>query len=55
MVRMFSAFTERKRMIGSPKKKRQHKHSPKYNDAIRKYKKSRERVPLPARATRPSK
>lgn len=40
---MFSAFTDaRKRMIGSPKKKRQHKHSPKYNDAIRKYKKSRE-------------
>jgi len=33
----------KKRMAGSPKRKKQHKVSPSYNDSIRMYKKSRER------------
>ena len=39
---MFPLFTDFKKMIGSPKKKKQNKCSPKHNEAIRKYKKSRE-------------
>jgi len=39
---MLPIITDRTRMLGSPKKKKQRQCSPKHNEAIRKYKKSRE-------------